>query len=158
MPNGRQLKWFTTLRISQALADNSQLNFNLLSDMSATQFAGSTVTRTLMEFWILNDVVANQKVMDWGIVYMDGEAVSAGAFPDVDDEDERVDWLGRGRMVAITDVLNKPDSLVHRTYDLRSQRVNRSELDSLQLILNSDVAGSGGLFVTFIVRVLMRMP
>jgi len=158
MARDRLLKWFTTLRISQALADNSQLQFPLQADMSVTQIAGSTVTRILLEFWVRNDVVANQKVMDWGIAYISSEAVGAAAFPEADDEDERIDWMGRGRMVAITDVLGKPDALIHRMYDLRAQRINRSEFDSLRLILNSDVNGSGGLFVTFIARVLIRMP
>ena len=158
MPRGRQLKWFTTLRISQALADNSQLQFNLQADQAASQTANSTVTRILLDLWCRNDVVSNQKVLDWGIAYVSSEAVNAGAFPDADDEDERIDWLGRGRMVAITDVLGKPDNLMHRFYDLRAQRINRSEFDSLRLILNSDSNGTGGLFVTFSARCLIRMP
>jgi len=157
-PPGRTLKWFTTLRISQALVDNAQLNFDLLSDMSATQMARSTVTRLLIDFWIRNDLINNQKVMDWGILFMDQEAVSAGAFPDVDDEDERVDWMARGRMVAMTQAIGDSTAIVHKTLDLRAKRICRSELESLQLILDNDVNGTGGLFVTFSIRTLMMMP
>ena len=60
MPRGRLLKWFTTLRNLQALADNSQLNFDLLDDLSTSQTEGSTITRILIErstcafCWLMN--------------------------------------------------------------------------------------------------------
>ncbi len=159
MPKGRVFKWFTHLRISQALADNSQLTFNLLDDMSVADMEGSTVTRQLIDFWVRNDTTNYQKVMDWGIVWVDQDAASAGAFPDADDEDERVDWLSRGRMVKMIDTTTGNGKLLeHKHVDSRSQRVCRSENDQLTLILNSDTNGTGGLFVTYSVRTLMRMP
>jgi len=158
MPKNRTLKWFTRLQTLVALADNAQLTFNLLNDMSVADMEGSTVTRMLMEIWIRNDVAGNQKTMDWGILWVDEDAVAAGAVPDADDEDERADWIGRGRMSAVTDVLLKPDALFHAAYDLRSQRICRTEQDQLTLILDMDSNGAGGVFVSFIVRTLMRMP
>ena len=157
MPRGRLLKWFTTLRNLQALADNSQLSFDLLDDLSASQTEGSTITRMLVEFWIQNDTINNPKTMDWGIVLLGGESVTAGAFPDADVEDERVDWIARGRMHAFTNGLHTiPAQHVER--DLRAQRIIRDEFQKLTLVLNSDTNGAGGLFVTFIIRVLLRMP
>ena len=158
MPSRRLVKWFTTLRQLQALADNSQLTFDLLTDLAASQTQGSTITRILMSIWIRNDVVSNEKTMDWGIVLVDGEAAVAGAFPDADVEDERVDWMGRGRMHAYTSSLFvvQPHTMMER--DLGASRVIRNEFQQLRLILNSDTNGTGGLFVTFITRVLVRMP
>ena len=158
MPRQRQLKWFTTLRILQALADNSQLTFDLLTDLAASQTADSTITRMLVEMWIGNDTTNNAKTMDWGIVLLAGEAVSAGAFPEADDEDERVDWLARGRMHAITNNISVMPNFAHIERDLRAQRRIRDEFQKLTLILDVDANGSGGLFVTFITRVLLRMP
>jgi len=111
-----------------------------------------------MEMWVRNDVVLEQKTMDWGIVLLSGEAVSAGAFPEADDEDERVDWLGRGRMFAITTTIGDGASIGHMERDLRAQRVIRDEFQQLRLILDIDATGTGGFFVTFITRVLLRMP
>ena len=158
MPRGRLLKWFTTLRNLQALADNSQITFQLLEDLTVSQTEGSTITRILIEIWIRNDTVQNEKTMDWGIVLLGGEAVAAGVFPDADVEDERVDWLARGRMHGYTNGLfiNQDNSHVER--DLRAQRIVRDEFQQLRLIFNSDTNGTGGLFVTFITRVLLRMP
>ncbi len=156
MPRGRLLKWFTTLRQLQALADNSQVTFDLLTDLSASQTQGSTITRILIEMWAVNDQAGNAKALDWGMVLISGEAASAGAFPDADDEDERVDWLGRGRMHCLTAVLN--ENTAHMERDLRAQRVIRDEFQQLRLIMDLDLNGTGGVFVTFITRVLLRMP
>ena len=158
MPRGRLLKWFTTLRTRQALADNSQLTFALLADLSASQTEGATITRILHEMWIHNDTVNNPKTMDWGIVLVSGEAAAASAFPDADDEDERVDWMVRGRMHAFASDLNHVQNNTHVERDLRAQRIIRDEFQSLRLILDADANGTGGFFVTFITRVLLRMP
>jgi len=158
MPRQRLLKWFTTLRQLQALADNSQITFDLLTDLAASQTEGATITRILIEMWVRNDIVLEDKTMDWGIVLVAGAAASAGGFPDADIEDERVDWLGRGRMHAITTVIGDGASLGHMERDLRAQRVIRDEFEQLRLILDVDANGTGGLFVTFITRILVRMP
>jgi len=159
MPRGdRILKWFTTLKNGQALSDNSQITFDLLADLSVSQTEKATITRILLEFYLRNDTVQNDKVMDWGIVLLAGEAVSAGAFPDADDEDERVDWLGRGRIVNTTDLLFRPENMRFRAYDLRAQRIIRDEFQQLRLILDVDSNGTGGLFVNVFCRVLLRMP
>ena len=111
-----------------------------------------------MEIWIANDTVLNPKTMDWGIVLLSTEAVVAGSIPDVDDEDERVDWMGRGRLHVTTDILNSSTSLAHTSRDLRAQRVIRDEFQQLSIIMDVDTNGTGGLFVTFITRVLLKMP
>ena len=158
MPNRRQLKWFTTLRNLQALADNSQLTFDLLTDLSASLTQGATIQRMLVDIWLRNDTIQNEKTMDWGIVLVDGEAASAGIFPDADDEDERVPWLGRGRMHVFCNVFFEanPNSYMHR--DLRAQRIMRDEFKQLRLICDLDTNGAGGVFVTFSTRVLVMMP
>ena len=158
MPRGRVLKWFTTLRNLQAIADNSFQTFNLLEDMSVADEEGSTVTRILLEMWAYNDTANNAKTMDWGIVFVNSDAVAVSAFPDADDEDERVDWLGRGRLFVITDTLNKGEAVSHAMYDLRAQRIHRVENEQLRLVCDLDLNGTGGIWLTFIARVLMRMP
>ena len=152
----RLTKWFTTLRAEQAIAINGQLTFPLLADLSASQTEGATITRILLSMWARNDTVGGAKRLDWGIVLLDGEAVSAGAFPDTDDEDERVDWMARGRMHAATAVLFENTS--HTERDLGASRIIRDEFKSLRLIMDTDGVAAGGLFVTFFTRVLVRMP
>ena len=159
MPKGRALKWFTTLRQHQALADNAQITFDLLADASVGNADGSTVTRIIAKIWAFNDTSGNPKVLDWGIVFVDNDAAAAGAYPDADDEDERVDWMVRDRLFCYT----APEAGVqviaaHSALDLRAQRIRRTESDKLTLIMDMDLNGTGGVFVSFIVRVLMRMP
>jgi len=158
MARGRITKWFTTLRGHQALATGSQLTFDLLVDMSASQTQGATVTRILFDLYSRNDGITQPKVMDWGIVLMAGEAASAGAFPEADDEDERVDWMGRGRMMSTMSSLGDGAALGRVSRDLRAQRVIRDEFQQLRLILDLDAVAAGGILVTFITRVLVKMP
>ena len=156
--NRRQTKWFTTLRTLQALADNTQLTFPLLADLSASQTQGATITRILIELWIANDITNNAKTMDWGIVLLAGEAVTAGGIPDAQDEDERVDWMGRGRMHVITNNISVMPNFAHMERDLRAQRIIRDEFQELRLITNLDANGTGGVFLTIFTRVLVKMP
>ncbi len=158
MAFSRITKWFTTLGTLQAIPDNGQNTFALLADLAASQTQGATITRILMEMWASNDSINNPKTMDWGIVLLAGEAVSAGAFPDADDEDERVDWMGRGRMHVKTSNLNEGRDMGHMTRDLRAQRVIRDEFQQLRLIVDADANGAGGIFLTFAIRVLLKMP
>ncbi len=155
MPSHRVLKWFTTLQHDVLVLNGAQFDDNLLEDMSVADQEGATVTRILLEMWIHPSSVDNPVAFDWGIVFVNIDAVTAGAFPDADDEDERADWLGRGRLVAITSVANDGAGLVHSTYDLRAQRRFRTETDKLMLI--GDDTG-GNLRLSFMSRVLMRMP
>jgi len=153
----RPTKWFTTLRQHQALADNSQITFDLLADMSFAIRENSTVTRIIAKVWAENDTSDNPKVLDWGIVFVDADAVVAGAFPDADDEDERVDWLVRDRLFCVLGTQTRGGA-GHSALDLRAQRKYRSELDQLRVIFDLDLNGTGGVFISFIFRVLMKTP
>ena len=150
------LKWFTTINAHQAIPINGQITDDLLEDMSASQTEGATVTRILLQLWARPDTINVSKMLSWGIVALDGEAVSAGAFPEADDEDERVDWLVRGALHASTAVLFENTSYVER--DLRAQRMLRDEFKKLRIIFDVDGVAAGGLFMFYMVRVLMRMP
>ena len=152
MPNKRLVKWFTTLWAQQALAANNQITFDLLDDLSVTQTQGATIQRMLIDIWLRNDTIQGEKAFDWGIVLVSGEAQAAGVFPDPDVEDERVDWLGRGRMSVYTNALfvQPPHSYMHR--DLRAQRMFRNEFQQLRLICNLDVVAGGGVLNHFTKR------
>ena len=155
----RTLKWFTTLRTLVAIADNEQETFDLLADMSVADMEGSTVTRMILEMWVENDVTSNPKTMDMGILWVNNDAFQVEAFPDADDEDERADWIWRGRMHSVTNNVGLSANAGGYMYrDLRAKRICRSEMDHLTLICDMDGNGTGGMFLTFMTRVLMQMP
>ena len=156
MPKGRALKWFTTLRKHQAIADDGQAAHQLLGDMSVADHDGATVTRILQEIWAVNDVANNPKILTWGITFVNEDARIAGAYPDTDDEDERIDWLGRGQLYVVTPVIN--ENIAYAKYDLRAQRLVRHEYNKLMTIYDVDTNGTGGVFYTSFTRVLVRMP
>ena len=154
----RAKQWITSLRNNQALVPGVGIEFDIAADLAAGNRKGATVQRVLLELWTRNDTINSVQHMDFGIMWVDTDAVVAGGFPDPNNETEQADWLVRGRMVNVTPVLNEQSPLNHRTYDLHSQRMCRAENDQLMLILQTSASAGGGLFVSLFSRVLILKP
>ena len=155
----RAMKWFTTLRGDQALTDGAQISFDLLAGVDQANKKGATVTRLIISMWIRNDTQQTFKVMDAGVAWVNSDAVAAAALPDPGDEADRADWLLRYRMTNQMDATTSGSQQIEdRHFDIRSQRICRSERDELRLVLEDSGLGNGGLFVTFGARVLLRLP
>ena len=156
----RTVKWFTTLLNTQALASAGQTNFNLLADLAVANAKGSTVTRLIIDLMVHCDTDGSRKTMDLGVVWLDGDAVAAGAFPEADAASERVDWLMRGRMKIHRFAAASLDMvpIAEKAWDIRSQRICRAERDELQMICDLDALTVGGVFITGIIRTLVRLP
>jgi len=157
---GRAVKWFTTLLDEQALVSAGQITFDLLSGLAVANRKGSTVTRLLIDLMINPDTDGSRKLMSFGIVYVDTDAVAAGAFPDSDVADERVDWLMRGRMKVHANAAGETVAvpMATKSYDLRAQRICRAENDQLRMIFDLNSITVGGVFVNGIIRTLVRLP
>ena len=158
MASGRTLKWFTALRSHQALASAGQTSFPLLAGLPVETAKGATITRMILDMWVLPDTINVVKVMDYGVVFINEDAVAAAAFPETDNEGERPDYIHRGRVFIAANALNLPNpaGIVHK--DLRAQRICRSEEDDLRLICDLDSVAAGGVFITFMSRILIRLP
>jgi len=155
----RAVKWFTTIRQAQALVDGGQITFDLLSALSQANAKGSTVTRMIMDLVTRADTLSSTKATDFGVVWMHADAVAAGAFPDADDEGERVDWLVRGQMITEPPALGSEfGGAGRKSMDLRTQRICRADDDQLRLIFDDPGLGSGGVFVDLMVRTLVKLP
>ena len=154
---GRSLKWFTTLQGHQALASGGQTSFELLAGLEKGDAKGATITRIIFDMWLLPDTINVVKLMDYGMMFLNEDAVTAGGFPDIDIESERVDFVYRGRAMACANALNLPNpaGIVHK--DLRAQRICRSEEDQFRLVCDLDAVAVGGVFISFISRILIRM-
>jgi len=159
MPDVRAVRWFTTISQDQALSDGGQLTFNLLSGMASTQFRGSTITRTVLTINTRADTIGATKHTWWGMVLVNADAVTAGAFPDADVETDRADWMIRGLITTGAPALaSEFGALGMLKMDLRSQRVIRGESTELRLIFDDLGAAAGGVFVTLLARVLVKLP
>ena len=159
---GRARQWITTLRNNQALIPGVGIEFDLAADLTAGNRKGATIQRTLLELWVRNDTVNSVHHVDFGrcdwFMWIDADAAAAGGFPDPNNETEQADWLMRGRMMVVTEAINLLTPLNHRMYDLRSQRICRAENDQLMLILQTSALAGGGIFVSFLSRVLLLKP
>ena len=155
----RTLKWFTTLRNDQALTDGAQIEIDLLADLDVANRKGSTVTRLIIDQWIRNDTQQTFKICDTGILWLNGDAFTAGAVPDPGDESDRADWMVRFRMTNQMDATTSGSQQIEDKHlDLRAQRICRAERDQLIWVCEDSGSGTGGLFVTFAIRVLLRLP
>ena len=68
---------------------------------------------------------------------MNADARAAGAFPEADDVSDRAGWMVRGVLRGKNSDLSDSSQTVHRSLDIRSQRVMRNEEDELQLVLDA---------------------
>ena len=155
----RALKWFTTLGNEQALVSGGQIAIPLLAGLAPANAKGSTVTRFILDIWMRTDVVGARKIVDFGALWFPTDAIDANAFPTMDAEAARYDFVLRSRMYETsmsTDLDGFPPTM--RSYDIRSQRICRAELDQFILVLDNNAITTGGVFVTFISRVLVRLP
>lgn len=154
----RETEWFSQFVPWTALAGDAQTNQTLYNAVThGLRFIkGATVTRIILDMYLRAVVVSEDTQLFFGILVMNADARAAGAFPEADDMTDRPDWMIRGVLqnrftVAITTQLS-----TLKEYDLRAQRVLRSEEDELQLIL--DNGNANALSFSLFIRVLMKLP
>jgi len=151
----RPTAWFYDLANDQAVAASGQLTIRLASALSAGVIKGATITRIVGFLNVVPDLVNEHAHHFWGIAMVAGEAVAAMAFPEPDDENERVAWMWRdGGSTTMSDLFDKSQEVTYR-FDIGSQRIYRDELQQCRLIFNQ--SAGGGVFVSFGIRVLVRL-
>ena len=156
----RPTEWYTTENTAggfEVLNAGGQTNLPLFTSaqITASAIKGSTVTRLLMQLLFRADSVAQTNILHWGIVVINGDAASAGVFPDPQDLSDRAGWMARGKLLVIQDSLSDASQWAQAKLDLRGQRVLHNEEDQLHLIVNNS-----GSFVgqwSAYIRTLMKM-
>ena len=156
MPSGRTYQWYSILDENEtALASGSQIEKDLLGDLVQDERKGATITRIILDLIIAPDTIAQVTFTSYGLCMVNKDAVSAGAVPEADVNADRADWLLRGRSRNLSGNLSDPTQVFHREYDLRAQRVLRSEEQTLALIL--DHGSGGGIDFFWMSRILMKL-
>jgi len=155
----RTLEWYSKDQPFIAIASAGQGVQRLYSavDEGRTVVKDATVTRLIVDIKLRADAVGQIVRLWWGIVIVSTEARQASALPDADDMSDRHDWLVRGRLDTIQLSLSDSSQWASRSYDLRTQRVLRSEESELVLVVD---AGSDGFTMNWstFVRTLIRHP
>ena len=118
-----------------------------------THVQGYTIVRVILRLDAQITTLGARGSLSYGLVLMDIDAVSAGAFPDPSGVDE-VPWLLRDRIVMTRDADAGPQDLV-MNYDLRAMRKYTGH-SSLQFIADADSASAWVNSVTS--RVLVKIP
>ena len=156
MPSGRQYQWFSILDENDtALASGNQVEKDLLSGMSTDDRKGSTITRVIVDLVITADTLNQKTFTSYGLCMVNLDAFAAGAVPDADSNVDRADWLLRGRSRNYMTQLSGTSDAFVRSYDLRAQRVLRSEEMTLALIL--DHGSGGGINFFWMSRILVKL-
>ena len=90
-----------------------------------------------------------------GLTLVNRDSSVAGAFPESDDNSDRVDWLMRDRSEQMAGSISDMTQRWRKTWDLKTQRVVRDVRTSLWLIL--DHSAGGGVEYFWTSRVLMKL-
>jgi len=156
MPRG--FRWVTRIDDSQAVSSGGQTCIDLLVPYTVLvdNLKGHTITRIIMRIILEPDTTDQITSTHYGIAVVNADAAAANAFPDADIEGDNVAWLMRdfsvNRMTSLTDSSQVAD----RSYDIRAQRLLRSDQDELHLIV--DTSSGGGMIFRMMTRVLLRLP
>ena len=153
----RALQWFTKIQNDLAVANNGQSVVDLLASVVDDERKGATVTRIIYDIEARPDTVSAHKHLKWGITFVNRDAAVAGAYPDSDSESDRADWLMRGVLSTTVVGLADGQAYAYRQGDIRSQRVWRAEESNLYIIFDDNDSEAGGLFVSFMIRILLRL-
>jgi len=154
----RQLKWYTTLLDEQAIVSGGQKHYDILPDLEQANAKGATVTRMVLKLWGIGDTGNSRKITDYGVLWVSGDAFTASAVPELDDQSERPDFLFRGRMYIVGNVPSEVQQVAQVSHDVRSQRICRTDDDKLTLVVDLNAITAGGIFLTIFARVLVRLP
>ena len=114
---------------------------------------GHTIVRVILRVQATLNTLGAIANLTYGLVLMNSEAVSAGAFPDPSGVDE-VPWIVRDRLSYVRDA-DAGNQEIRVSYDLRAMRKYTGQ-SSLQMIADADAASSWDVRVTS--RVLVLMP
>jgi len=152
---GREYQWYSKLdEEDRAIASGNQLELDLLNEMVDDNRKGATITRVILDLVIVPDTVAQTTFTSYGLAMVNGDALAAGAVPEADVNADRADWVLRGRARNMVSSLSDRAQVFHKEYDLRAQRVLRSEEMTLAIIF--DHSSGGGVEVWYMSRVLMK--
>jgi len=158
----RALKWYTKHFTDVALASGLAIQQELLGAVDQANQKGSTVTRLIIDVWGQCDTENTRKRVDMGILWVDGDAFTAGAFPDPEIDTERADWLWRAteQYIGTSGSSGGVFSVgpQRRSWDIRSQRICRADTDMLMMLFKTNAVTTGGIFVTGAIRTLLRLP
>ncbi len=151
----RAMQWFSIVdEGDRSLASAAQFEADLLTGLSLDLTKGATITRVLLDIVIAPDTVSQITHTSYGLVMVNDDQFSAGAVPEADANADRADWLLRARSRNTAAAISDSSQLWVRSYDLHSQRVLRSEKQTLALVL--DQSSGGGVVFYWMSRVLVK--
>ncbi len=152
----RAFKWVTKSGGAEALAASAQVGKDLLPSFPTDNIKGCTVTRIVGFLHVKPDTVAQASFTSFGIVLVNADSLSAGAFPDADIDADNVAWFVRGMTVNHVASLSVDSESRYWAYDLRAQRIMRSDKERLVLVLDQN--NGGGVLLNYHWRTLLKLP
>ena len=155
--NRRPLEWFTHSYAFNDIAAGAQEADDVLVETSGRHLKGHTITRCLVDLWVRPTTIDQFSNTWYGLTLVNVDAAAASAFPDADVDSDNADWILRGMTVnSITGTLTDSSQWSHRRYDLRAQRVIRTDQDQLRMVWDQSSAGGASRAAFF--RILLKLP
>ena len=139
------------------LTQNQQAGTELLTGIITNIKNGSTVER-IVGTWGMRPVSSDAlTVCKMGILMMDEDAFSAGAFPELDVDDPA--WLYLNTLETYTgDIAANPSQLVTRDVNIKARRRYRSTAQKLIVIIENITSIASSLITLWNFRTLLKVP
>ena len=155
----RRRNVWTEVNTNLALATNTGFGVNLMPNFVGSN-AGYTIVRTLltMGFYLEGELSGDIVRATYGLVLMDADAATAGAWQDPGGVPDMSSWLMRDmRLIGAIGAVGDPRAMVHVTYDLKSARkLGQGNLSLYVVIENGPVNLAATLSIEILARVLMK--
>ena len=156
----RQTEWYEDFRDFTPLVQGTSdvVRIRAAVDEGAANLKGSTVTRLIGWVAVVPTVLASVSSCAWGIIVGNSDARVVGALPNPEDISDRADWMVRDRMLVNSNSLSDSSQWARRSFDLRAQRVMRSEEDELCFVIHASATNNNTMNYAVYIRALLLLP
>ena len=156
--NRRPFEWYETAATMTSLGANAQTHAVIRSaiDQGAANLRGSTVTRLVGWVALKASTLTVLAELAFGIIIVNADARIAAALPDPNDPSDRANWMYRDRLLCQSGNLSDSSQWDRIRFDIRSQRIMRSEEDELVIIFNAGPLNNPDF--AFNIRSLIKLP
>ncbi len=151
----RSVFWVDTIDQVNILAASGQQTVDLLPVESGAARKGQTITRLILKLVIEPSVADISYRPTWGVVLVNSDALTAGAVPESNDEDDQPGWLLRDVGIAETHDVNDGSNFLRMEYDLASQRRFYNQQNRLIFEISQGASGQSLVWHLF-ARVLVK--
>ena len=150
----RVTEWLDTTISHNTIATGATVINDLLIQLPADEKKGANIARAIIEITAQMSVASSGGIASLGITTMQGDALAALAYPDPQEDSDRVGWLWRAQKIVASDSVNDSSQFARFVFDIRTSRSLRGADMNMLLILH--YAGADSVNFDGFIRLLVK--